>query len=136
MVDYIKNDPKQKYTLPEDWPFAEARELFFNPEVRTADHPDCDFKWEKPDIEGLVEFLVTEKGFSEDRVRGGGARLEKNLKGTQQSRLDGFFKAIPKTAEEKAAHKRKLEEKQEEKKKKQKLEKKEKAQARAKPRGT
>ncbi|KAL2753203.1 hypothetical protein ACRALDRAFT_1052155 [Sodiomyces alcalophilus JCM 7366] len=136
VVDYIKNDPKQKYTIPDDWPFADARDLFFNPGVRPADDPECDFKWEKPDMEGLVKFLVVEKGFSEDRVRSGGARLEKNLKGTQQSRLDGFFKAIPKTEEEKAAHKRKLEEKQEQKKKKQKLEKKEKAQARAKPRGT
>ncbi|ROT38387.1 DNA-repair protein rad2 [Sodiomyces alkalinus F11] len=136
VVDYIKNDPKQKYTLPDDWPFADARELFLNPDVRPADHPDCDFKWEKPDTEGLVKYLVVEKGFSEDRVRNGAARLEKNVKGTQQSRLDGFFKTLPKTEAEKAAHKRKLEEKQEEKKKKQKLEKKEKAQARAKPRGT
>lgn len=135
VVEYMKNDPKQKYVLPEDWPFADARELFLNPDVRDADHPDCDFKWEKPDIEGLVHFLVTEKGFSEDRVRGAGSRLEKNSKSSQQSRLDGFFKAIPKSDAEKAAHKRKLEEKNEEKKKKAKLEKKEKAQAKAKPRG-
>jgi flap endonuclease-1 len=131
----MKNDPKKKYEIPEDWPYADARELFLNPDVRPADHPDCDFKWEKPDIEGLVTFLVTEKGFSEDRVRGAGARLEKNMKGSQQSRLDGFFKAIPKSDAEKAAHKRKLDEKNEEKKKKAKLEKKEKAQAKAKPRG-
>lgn len=135
VVDYIKNDPKSKYTLPEDWPFADARELFLNPDVRPADHADCDFKWEKPDIEGLVTFLVTEKGFSEDRVRSAGARLEKNMKGSQQSRLDGFFKMMPKTDEEKQAHKRKLDEKNEEKKKKAKLDKKEKAQAKAKPRG-
>ncbi|KAM0324895.1 hypothetical protein ACHAQA_007861 [Verticillium albo-atrum] len=135
VVDYINNDPKNKYTLPEDWPFADARELFLNPDVRPADAPECDFKWEKPDIEGLVTFLVTEKGFSEDRVRSAGARLEKNMKGSQQSRLDGFFKMMPKTDEEKQAHKRKLEEKNEEKKKKAKLDKKEKAQAKAKPRG-
>lgn len=104
--------------------------------MRAADHPDCDFKWDKPDVEGLVTFLVTEKGFSEDRVRSAGARLEKNLKGSQQSRLDGFFKAVPKTDEEKATHKRKLDEKNEEKKKKAKLDKKEKSQAKAKPRGT
>lgn len=86
-------------------------------------------------MDGLVNFLVTEKGFSEDRVRSGGARLEKNSKSSQQSRLDGFFKVVPKTDAEKAAHKRKLDEKNEEKKKKAKLEKKEKAQAKAKPRG-
>jgi flap endonuclease-1 len=103
--------------------------------VRPADDPLCDFKWDKPDIDGLVQFLVTEKGFSEDRVRSGGARLEKNLKNSQQARLEGFFKPVPKTEAEKVAHKRKLEEKNEEKKKKLKQEKKEKAAAKAKPRG-
>ncbi|KAF6817874.1 DNA-repair protein rad2 [Colletotrichum musicola] len=135
LVEGINADPKKKYQIPEDWPYQDARELFFNPDVRQADDPLCDFKWEKPDMEGLVQFLVTEKGFSEDRVRSGGARLEKNLKSSQQVRLDGFFKVIPKTEEEKAAAKRKLDAKNDEKKKKQKLEKKEKAAAKAKPRG-
>jgi flap endonuclease-1 len=121
--------------LPEDWPYADARDLFFEPDVRPADDPLCDFKWEKPDMDGLVQFLVTEKGFSEDRVRSAGARLEKNLKSSQQARLEGFFKPVAKTEEEKAAHKRKMDEKNEEKRKKAKLEKKEKAAARAKPRG-
>ena len=76
-----------------------------------------------------------EKGFSEDRVRAGAARLEKNLKSNQQSRLEGFFKPIPKTEAEQKAHKRKLEEQNEAKKKKLKEEKKEKAKLKAKPRG-
>lgn len=136
VVEFIKDDPKQKYVIPDDWPFADARELFFNPDVRKADDPLCDFKWDKPDVEGLVTFLVTEKGFSEDRVRAGGTRLEKNMKSTQQARLEGFFKPIPKTDDEKKAHKRKLEEQNEAKKKKVKEEKKEKAKLKAKPRGT
>ncbi|CZR57712.1 probable DNA repair endonuclease rad2 [Phialocephala subalpina] len=127
---------KTKFTIPEDWPYKDARELFFNPDVRSADHEDCDFKWEAPDIDGLVQFLVTEKGFSEDRVRGGAARLQKNLKSTQQARLEGFFKPIPKTEEQIKSLKRKNNEKNEEKKKKLKEEKKEKAKAKAKPRGT
>ncbi|KAI3558557.1 XPG domain-containing protein [Colletotrichum abscissum] len=135
LVEAFKNDPKQKYVIPDDWPYQDARELFLNPDVRKADDPLCDFKWEKPDMEGLVQYLVTEKGFSEDRVRSAGARLEKNLKSNQQVRLDGFFKVIPKTEEEKAAHKRKLDAKNDEKKKKQKMEKKEKAAAKSKPRG-
>ncbi|KAI1476045.1 DNA-repair protein rad2 [Daldinia eschscholtzii] len=133
VVEYIKND--SKYTLPEDWPFEDARALFFEPDVRPADDPLCDVKWEKPDIEGLVKFLVTDKGFNEDRVRAGGARLEKATKSSQQARLEGFFKVIPKTDEEKAVHKRKLEEQNEAKKKKLKEDKKEKAKAKAKPRG-
>lgn len=136
VVSAIKDDPKKKYTIPDDWPYADARDLFFEPDVRAAEDPLCDFKWDKPDMEGLVQFLVTEKGFSEDRVRSGGARLEKNLKSSQQARLEGFFKPVPKTDEEKLAHKRKLDEKNEEKKKKLKQEKKSKAAAKAKPRGT
>lgn len=135
LVEWIQNDKKSKYTLPEDWPYADARELFFNPDVRPADHPDCEFKWEAPDVDGLVQFLVTEKGFSEDRVRGGAGRLTKNLKSSQQARLEGFFKPVPKTEDELKNLKRKNEEKNEEKKKKLKEEKKEKAKAKAKPRG-
>lgn len=136
VVEYIKKDDKARYSIPEDWPFADARELFLHPDVRAADDPLCDFKWEKPDMDGLVQFLVGEKGFSEDRVRAGGSRLEKSVKSAQQSRLEGFFKVVPKTEEEKKAHKRKLEEQNEAKKKKVKEEKKEKAKAKAKPRGT
>ncbi|KAK4178577.1 putative DNA-repair protein rad2 [Triangularia setosa] len=136
VIRYMKEDPKSKYVIPEDWPYEDARDLFFNPDVRSADDPLCDFKWEKPDIEGLVQFLVKEKGFSEDRVRGAAARLEKNMKSSQQSRIEGFFKVQPKTEEQKQAHKRKLEEQNDAKKKKLKEEKKEKAKLKAKPRGT
>ncbi|KAF7876728.1 hypothetical protein EAF04_001812 [Stromatinia cepivora] len=136
LVAWIKADKKERYTIPEDWPYQDARELFFNPDVRSADHEDCDFKWEAPDIEGLVKFLVVEKGFSEDRVRSAAQKLTKNLKSSQQARLEGFFKPIPKTDEERASLKRKNDEKNEAKKKKVKDEKKEKAKAKAKPRGT
>lgn len=124
-----------KYTIPDDWPFADARALFLEPDVRSADDPECEFKWDAPDVDGLVKFLVEEKGFSEDRVRGGVAKLEKNLKSAQQSRLEGFFKPVEKTAEQKAGLKRKAEQKLEEKKKKQKAEAKEKKAAKSKARG-
>jgi flap endonuclease-1 len=122
VVESIENDSKKRYTIPDDWPYQEARELFLNPDVRSADHPDCDFKWEAPDVEGLVKFLVHEKGFNEDRVRSAATKLQKNVKTAQQSRLEGFFKSVPKTEEEKASHKRKHEEKIAESKKKKKEE--------------
>lgn len=87
-------------------------------------------------MEGLVQFLVTEKGFSEDRVRNAAVRLTKNLKSAQQSRLEGFFKPVQKTDEEVKSLKRKAEEKKAESKKKQKQESKAKKEAKAKPRGT
>ncbi|KAI2624439.1 DNA-repair protein rad2 [Xylaria nigripes] len=136
VVEFIEKDPKQKYTVPDDWPYADARDLFFEPDVRAADDPLCDFKWDKPDVEGLVQFLCTDKGFNEDRVRSGAARLEKATKSSQQARLEGFFKPVPKTDAEKAALKRKHDEQNEAKKKKLKDEKKDKAKMKSRPRGT
>ncbi|OGM45969.1 DNA repair protein rad2 [Aspergillus bombycis] len=135
VVEHMENDPKKKYVIPEDWPYQDARELFLNPDVREASHTDCDFKWEAPDIEGLVEFLVKDKGFNEDRVRNGAARLQKNLKTAQQSRLEGFFKPVARTDEEKANLKRKHDEKLQEQKKRKKEEAKAKKEAKARPRG-
>jgi flap endonuclease-1 len=79
-------------------------------------------------------FLVTDKGFNEDRVRNGAARLTKNLKSAQQSRLEGFFKPMAKTDEEKASLKRKHDSKLQEQKKRKKDEAKAKKEAKAKPR--
>jgi flap endonuclease-1 len=124
-----------KYTIPDDWPYADARVLFLEPDVRPADDPECDVKWEAPDVDGLVKFLVEEKHFNEDRVRSGASKLTKNLKTAQQSRLEGFFKPVERTAEEKASLKRKAEEKLQDKKKKQKQDAKEKKVAKGKPRG-
>ena len=125
---------KSKYTIPADYPWEEARMLFIEPDVRDAEHPDCDFKWESPDVEGLVQFLVHEKGFNEDRVRNAAARLSKSNKTSQQSRLEGFFKPKEKTEEDKASLKRKNEEKLEANKKKKKEDAKAKKDLKAKPR--
>ncbi|KAJ5152939.1 DNA repair protein rad2 [Penicillium canariense] len=135
VTEFMQNDPKKKYVIPDDWPYQDARELFAHPDVRDANHPDCDFKWEAPDVEALVEFLVTDKGFNEDRVRNGAARLQKNLKSAQQSRLEGFFKPVARTDEEKASLKRKHDEKLQDQKKRKKDEAKAKKEAKSKPRG-
>jgi len=47
--------------VPESWPWERAKELFLKPDVTPAD--DIDLEWKAPDIEGLVEFLVRDKGF-------------------------------------------------------------------------
>lgn len=134
VVKHIQSQPKGKLSIPDDWPYADARQLFLEPDVRPADDAQCDFKWVAPDVEGLVKFLVEEKHFSEDRVRNGAAKLQKNMNTAQQSRLEGFFKPIAKTEEEKASLKRKANEKLEAKKKQQKQEAKAKKEAKAKPR--
>ena len=85
---------KEKQTIPDDWPWEEARELFKHPDVTPSS--EVDFKWEAPDVDGLIQFLVNEKGFNEDRVRKGADKLRIALNQKQQGRLDGFFKTIPK----------------------------------------
>ena len=71
-----------KHPLPERYPYTDARELFLKPSV--ADPETLDIKWGEPDVDGLVDFLVRDKGFSEERVRTGAARLSKGLKTKQQ----------------------------------------------------
>ncbi|PVH22372.1 flap endonuclease 1 [Candidozyma haemuli] len=74
---------------------AEAKELFMNPEItKTASADEVDVKWEEPNVDGLVEFMVQQKGFNEDRIRSGAEKLKKALKGGTQGRLDGFFTVV------------------------------------------
>ena len=65
--------------VPVDWPWQDAKKLFEKPDVLPADEVevitsycaswslvvDVGFQldWKAPDVEGLVEFLVTQKGF-------------------------------------------------------------------------
>ncbi|KAG6330471.1 hypothetical protein ID866_8618 [Astraeus odoratus] len=85
--------------VPEDWPWEEAKKMFQNPDVLPAS--EIELEWRNPDVDGLVEFLVKEKGFNEERVRKGAEKLQKFLSAKQQGRLDGFFTAKPKTSPKK-----------------------------------
>ncbi|CAJ0644934.1 9994_t:CDS:2 [Entrophospora sp. SA101] len=89
----IENLDTKKYPIPEDWPYKEARELFKNPDVK--DPNEIEIKWETPNVEGLVEFLVVRKGFGEERVRKGADKLVKSFKTKSQGRLDSFFTPCP-----------------------------------------
>lgn len=91
-----------------------------------------------PDVDGLIEFLVRDKGFrfvssrppplphpletdflhspfdscSEDRVRAGASKLAKGFNAKQQGRLDSFFKVLPKDpSKEASSSKKKADEK-------------------------
>ncbi|GAA5970203.1 hypothetical protein JCM21900_005878 [Sporobolomyces salmonicolor] len=108
MEDILEHLRKGKSQPPEDWPYEEARELFKKPNVKPAS--EIDLQWKAPDVEGLVDFLVREKGFSEDRVRKGADKLKARLSAKQQGRLDGFFTVKPKDPKA-APAKRKAEDK-------------------------
>lgn len=99
-------DPK-KYPVPENWPFAEARNLFIEPEV--ADPAGIELKWVEPQEEKLISFMCEEKGFAEERIRNGIKKLTKARNSSTQGRLDSFFKVLPSPSNN--ANKRKSEEK-------------------------
>ncbi|KAL6947134.1 Elongation of fatty acids protein 2 [Hanseniaspora vineae] len=88
----------KKWTIPENWDYKEARELFLNPEIVNGD--TVDLKWETPNETELLKFMCEQNGFAEDRIKSGIERLKKGLKTGTQGRLDGFFKVIPKTKEQ------------------------------------
>ncbi|XP_072885556.1 flap endonuclease 1 isoform X1 [Hemitrygon akajei] len=88
--EIVKHIDTSKYTLPEDWMYKEARQLFLEPEVVQAE--SVDLKWTEPDEEQLVAFMCGEKQFSEDRIRSGAKKLQKSRQGSTQGRLDDFFK--------------------------------------------
>ncbi|KAI8054516.1 flap endonuclease 1-like protein [Syncephalis plumigaleata] len=105
----LKQLDKTKYTVPENWPINEVRELFLNPEV--SDPETIELKWNDPDTDGLIAFMVTEKGFSESRIRAGIEKLQKSRSTSTQGRLDSFFKPSGIVSSSSTTTKRKTEEK-------------------------
>ncbi|XP_065184912.1 flap endonuclease 1-like [Sycon ciliatum] len=89
----LENLDTKKYTVPENWLYKEARQLFLDPEV--SDAAEIELKWTAPDEEALVQFMVTEKGFNEERIRNGIRKLAKARTGATQGRLDSFFTVKP-----------------------------------------
>lgn len=89
-----------KLQIPEDYPVETIRNLFKHPDAESGEN--LSIKWNPPDVDGLVDFLVKEKGFSEDRVRQNATKLQKAAGQKPQGRLTDFFKASagPKKAQE------------------------------------
>lgn len=85
----IKSLDTEKHPLPEPFPIEQVRELFRHPEI--IDPEECDIKWGTPDLEGLIQFMVNEKGFQEQRIRNGVERLNKSKSKSAQGRLETFF---------------------------------------------
>uniref|UniRef100_A0A673B9S6 Flap endonuclease 1 n=1 Tax=Sphaeramia orbicularis TaxID=375764 RepID=A0A673B9S6_9TELE len=87
--EILENIDSSKHPAPEDWLYKEARGLFTSPDV--VDCSTVDLKWNEPDEEGLVQFMCSEKQFSEDRIRNGFKKIMKSRQGSTQGRLDSFF---------------------------------------------
>jgi len=87
----LENLNKDRYQIPEDWPYQEARRLFKEPNV-TLDIPEL--KWTAPDEEGLITFLVKDNGFNEDRVTKAIEKIKSAKNKSSQGRLESFFKPV------------------------------------------
>ncbi|KAL0245989.1 hypothetical protein GEMRC1_007205 [Eukaryota sp. GEM-RC1] len=91
IMEHLKSLDSQRFVVPDDFNWEGARELFVNPDVLDAEELKPLMKWSLPDEEGLVEYLVNQKGFQEDRVRKIADRLRKAKKSSNQGRLESFF---------------------------------------------
>ena len=89
---FMESLDTSKYPVPEDFDFEQARRLFLEHEVAPAS--DFTFAWNDPDEDGIIKFLVDEKGFNADRVRSTIARLRKARQAGQQKRVDSFFTVL------------------------------------------
>ncbi|KAK4782606.1 hypothetical protein SAY86_016708 [Trapa natans] len=92
----LENINRERYQIPDDWPYSEARQLFKEPCVYTeVDEPEI--KWTAPDEEGLINFLVTENGFNSDRVTKAIEKIKAAKNKSSQGRLESFFTPAVKT---------------------------------------
>ncbi|XP_057769655.1 flap endonuclease 1 [Salvia miltiorrhiza] len=91
----LENINKERYQIPEDWPYQEARTLFKEPSVLTNDD---ELKWSPPDEQGLISFLVNENGFNSDRVTKAIEKIKAAKNKSSQGRLESFFKPVTNTS--------------------------------------
>ncbi|CAK9877862.1 unnamed protein product [Sphagnum jensenii] len=89
----LENLNKDRYQIPDPWPYQEARRLFKEPVVTpTEELPE--FKWNAPDEEGLRKFLVEENGFNNDRIMKAIAKIKVAKNKSSQGRLESFFGGV------------------------------------------
>ncbi|MBD3191919.1 MAG: flap endonuclease-1 [Candidatus Heimdallarchaeota archaeon] len=87
-IEPILKLPKMKGAVLEEEDLPIVRDIFLNPEVTK----NYSLKWGKINVDGAVEFLCEERGFSESRVRN---TLEKTIleieEKKKQPTLEAFF---------------------------------------------
>lgn len=83
----------KRYVIPAevDFQYKKARGLFVKPLVTPA--KEVELKWASPDTEAIIKFMVEEKGFNQQRIENGIARMKKSKNKGSQKRLDCFFGA-------------------------------------------
>jgi flap endonuclease-1 len=90
--EIIESLDTNKFQVPEDFDYMNARRLFFEHEVDT----DMTIQWRKPDLDGMLEFMCDQKGFARQRIENAVKNLIKAKETKRQQRMDQFFSAVPK----------------------------------------
>lgn len=93
----LENINKERYQIPDEWPYQEARRLFKEPSVLPDDDQN-ELKWSPPDEEGLICFLVNENGFNSDRITKAIEKIKAAKNKSSQGRLESFFKPVANTS--------------------------------------
>ncbi|XP_058076520.1 flap endonuclease 1 isoform X2 [Magnolia sinica] len=89
----LENINRERYQIPENWPYQEARRLFKEPLVSDIE-AQPELKWTAPDEAGLITFLVNENGFNHDRVIKALEKIKVAKNKSSQGRLESFFKPV------------------------------------------
>lgn len=91
-LETVASAIESKYPVPQELldNLDEIRNLFKSPEVTPGDQ--VKIEWKKMNESGLLNFLVDEKGFNEERVRSALKRLTDAQEASSQKRIDSFFK--------------------------------------------
>jgi len=87
----LENIDTKRYSVPDTFNYEGARDLFKNPDVTKAEEINIEFG--DCDEDALIEFLVNEKNFSQDRVNKGIEKLRTFKKKSVQARLTNYFGA-------------------------------------------
>ncbi|KAI3448419.1 hypothetical protein Pfo_005084 [Paulownia fortunei] len=99
----LENINKERYHIPDDWPYQESRRLFKEPSVLTDDDK-LELKWIAPDEEGLISFLVNENAFNRDRITKARQcfyaieKIKTAKNKLSQGRLESFFEPVVSTS--------------------------------------
>lgn len=92
---------RTKYQISDEWPIDQVRNLFTNPDIASLDQIKEKIHWTEPDEQGIIDFLVKENAFNEERIRNAVKKLTKSFQTPVQGRLDTFFANIPKVEKHK-----------------------------------
>ncbi|XP_044337129.1 flap endonuclease 1-B [Triticum aestivum] len=90
-IEEILKNTESRFQIPDDWPYAKARELFRDPDV-TKDV--ADLQWTAPKEKELITFLVGEHDFSQDRVELVVKRINNARSLRSQPTIKSFFKRV------------------------------------------